>query len=210
MNKKILFLLPGIANHPIGGYKVVYEYSNRLAEIGYDVKIAYPAYMNVEQDGVIKRFLRVLKAILRYLYCVITKKHSCCKWFDLDERVKECMVYTLNEKHCPISDVYVATSVKTAYYLNTYKNKSPKLYLIQGYENWNGISEEFLIATYRYPFRKIIISNWLYNIVEKHDSNCVLIHNGFDFSYFKRYIDAKERDKYHLAMMYHIQKLKPL
>lgn len=35
-NKKIAILLPGIPMSPIGGYKVVYEYANRLVQDGFD------------------------------------------------------------------------------------------------------------------------------------------------------------------------------
>ena len=184
MKKKILFLLPGIANSPIGGYKVVYEYANRLVENGYDVSVAYPAYMHVESDSAIMRFLRICKAVLRFLYCRITKKHSCRNWFGLDKRVKELMTCTLLEKHCPVADIYVATSVHTAYYLNEYKRPCRRFYLIQHYESWGGITDAQLRRTYSFPLKKIVISQWLYDIVSKYNPDCTLIPNGFDFDFF--------------------------
>lgn len=208
MKKRVTFLLPGIANRPIGGYKVVYEYANRLVEDGFDVKVVYPAYIYVEQKTCIVSILKAIKACLRFLYCSITKMHSCKGWFNLDKRVKECLRPTLNEIWCPKSDVFVATSVRTAFYLNRYEKTDSRFYLIQHYEAWHGITDERLIETYKYPFKRIVISNWLYEIVSKYDSNCQLIPNGFDFDFFKRTVKMEERDKYNVAMLYHVQELK--
>lgn len=208
MKKRITFLLPGIANRPIGGYKVVYEYANRLVGDGYIVNIVYPAYMHFYNDSCFLRFLRILKAFVRYLYCIITKRYSCSAWFNLDKRVNELLVPSLSEKCCPVSDVYVATSVRTAIYMSRYKEMAPKVYMIQHYEAWNDVTDEQLIDTYKYPFTKIVISKWLYDIVSKYDPHCRLIPNGFDFEFFKKTVECEKRDRYTLAMMYHIQELK--
>lgn len=34
-------MLPGFANHPIGGYKIIFEYANRLSKDGFDVQIVF-------------------------------------------------------------------------------------------------------------------------------------------------------------------------
>ena len=39
--KKICFVLPRYVRHPIGGYKIVYEYANRLVKDNYQVYILY-------------------------------------------------------------------------------------------------------------------------------------------------------------------------
>ena len=39
----IAFLLPADASTPYGGYKVVFEYANRLTADGHKVTIVYPA-----------------------------------------------------------------------------------------------------------------------------------------------------------------------
>lgn len=208
MKKKITFLLPGIANRPIGGYKVVYEYANRLVNDGFVVNIIYPAFLYMEGDAPLIKCLKFLKAIVKYLYCFITGKFSCRTWFELDKRVKESIVPSLSERWCPKSDVYVATSVRTAFYLNEYKKTNSRFYLIQAYEAWCGVTDERLIETYKYPFKKIVISKWLYDIVSQYDKNCQLIPNGFDFEFFKRTVKMEERDRLHVAMMYHTQELK--
>lgn len=38
---KVCFALPGIGRHPVGGYKMTYEYANRLVTEGCDVSILF-------------------------------------------------------------------------------------------------------------------------------------------------------------------------
>ena len=67
---KIIFLLPTISIVPVGGYKIVMQYANKMAEDGYDVTIAYAGFIwrffknksLKEKCGYIKnRFCIVLK-----------------------------------------------------------------------------------------------------------------------------------------------------
>ena len=44
LKKRILFLFPGASGVSAGGYKVVFEYANRLVADGYEVGMVYPAY----------------------------------------------------------------------------------------------------------------------------------------------------------------------
>ena len=41
--KLITFLMPSVQLVPSGGYKIVYEYANRLAKDGYRVVILHPS-----------------------------------------------------------------------------------------------------------------------------------------------------------------------
>lgn len=38
---RICFVLPGVARQPVGGYKMAYEYANRLVKENHDVSILY-------------------------------------------------------------------------------------------------------------------------------------------------------------------------
>lgn len=201
--KKIAILLPWIPMSPIGGYKVVYEYANRLVQDGCDVNIYYPSYIFYNNKPWYIRILGVCKAILRFIYCNIWSSAYHAKWFALDEKVKERFVWNLSENYITGYDIYVATSVKTAIYLNKYNNTADKYYLIQGYEAWYDITEEILFETYRCSLKKFVISTWIKNIVEKYDPSCILLPNGFDFNFFRRYIIPEQRNKYCIAMLYH-------
>ena len=206
--KRISFLLPSIACHPLGGFKVVCQYANMLANDGYKVTLVYPTFMPKQSDSLLITFLRFCKSILRHISCRITKKYSCKSWFNLDNRVKEHLTWTLDEYFCPESDIYVATSIRTAIYLNKYNKSKQKIYLIQGYESWGDITEEQVISSYKYGFKNIAISRWLHRIVLNSGTECALIPNGFDFNFFQKTTEVGNRNKFCIAMLYHTQDLK--
>lgn len=194
----ITFLLPISGRFPAGGLKVVYEYANRFASDGYKVRIVYSSSVFFSS----KTLKGKCKSILRYFYYRIGG-YKCCKWFNLNKNISEILAPSLNYKHVPRSDYYIATSVETAYYVNDYKiNSDNKLYLIQDYENWNR-SDDFVKKSYLFGLKNIVISNWLKKIVVNTGGECTLIPNGFDFNYFKKYIPIDERDSLTISMLYH-------
>lgn len=198
MSTSIFFLLPGSGKKPAGGYKVVYEYANRLVQDGYDVSIAYASSMFFCQASLCEK----LKTILRYFYYKLFGV-SCHRWFSLNEKIREIVVLSLNQRHIGSADFYVATSVETAEYLSHYKeDNKKKLYLIQDYENWNH-SDNFVLNTYSYGFKNIVISKWLKRILDSHGWGSTFIPNGFDFEYFKLKNAIDERNPYSISMLYH-------
>lgn len=209
MGKRVVFLLPAGSTNPTGGYKVVFEYANRLVADGYNVSIIYPAYLFKVNEGVLARLHHRCSAALRYVNRGISKKYSGRNWFNLDKRVNERWVYSL-ARPLPLGDVYIATAVQTAIYLNRHKEISEKnkLYLIQGFEAWNGISPALVLETYHYPFKKIVIAHWLERIIHEHNENCTLIFNGFDFGYFKYTNPIRDRNKFRVCMLYHAAEFK--
>lgn len=176
----ISFLFPHPVDGPTGGYKVVYEYANRLAADGHKVYIVYSGSIFWKK----KPLYFKLTNCFRYIQHQI-KGYSGKKWFNLDSRVKETLSLSLNQRHTPKSDIYICTSPYTAMYLKDY-NTEQKYYLIQGYENWGNVDDRKLRETYHYPLRKIVISHWLQHIIEQEEhEQCTLIPNGFDFTFFK-------------------------
>ena len=49
--KSVVFLLPCSASVPVGGFKVVYEYANRLAKDGFLVYIVYAAQLFSDRNA---------------------------------------------------------------------------------------------------------------------------------------------------------------
>ena len=68
----ITFILPRTGEEPIGGFKVVYEYANRLAKDGYHINIVY---------GITSR--PVSNLVIRYGYYF-------CRWFRCWRCWKHC------------------------------------------------------------------------------------------------------------------------
>lgn len=199
----ITFIFPHPVAGPTGGYKVVYEYANRLVADGHKVNIVYSGSLFWRK----KPLYFKLTNCVRYLQMLI-KGYGCRKWFNLDKRVKEHLTFSLNYRHVPKSDIYICTSPYTAMYAKDYPTES-KYYLIQGYENWGAVTDEMLRETYHYPLKKIVISRWLQEIIENDErEKCTLIYNGFNFNDFKEDIKICDKDKHCVTMLYHTLELK--
>lgn len=192
----ITFIFPHPVDGPTGGYKVVYEYANRLVADGHKVNIVYSGSLFWRKKSLYFK----LTNCVRYLQMLI-KGYGCRNWFNLDKRVKEYLTLSLNYRHVPKSDIYVCTSPYTAMYVKEYPTEN-KYYLIQDYENWGAVTDEKLIETYHYPLKKIVISNWLAALMKENGCDYTLIRNGFDFDYFKQCTDVETRDKYTVGIMY--------
>lgn len=196
--KSITLLLPAAGTIPSGGYKVAYEYANRLCRDGYLVHIAYPALRFADKQPL----KRVIRMWLKCFYYRYVKGYSCKVWFPLDDRIREHYFYSLNYRYIPKTEFYLATAVQTAISLASYPiSNKRKLYLIQDFENWE-LPDDQVKETYRYGFKNIVVSTWLERIVLTSGANCVTIKNGFDFEYFKMYIPPSDRNRFHIAMMY--------
>lgn len=202
----ITFLFPHPVAGPTGGYKVVYEYANRLVADGYNVRIVYSGSIYWSR----KTFLRKLTCGVRYLQKLISRSYSCKSWFPLDSRVREIFTLSLNQRHVPESDIYVATSPYTAYYLNQYSGANcKKFYLIQDYEDWGPGLKAILHDTYHYPMQKIVISQWLQRMLrEDFGEESVLIPNGFDFTRFYLTTTIAEKNPLCISMLYHVMERK--
>lgn len=202
--KTITFIFPSPGVNPTGGYKVAYEYANRLVADGYKVNIVYAGSIFWAQKTPYYKATNCIRYIQRWL-----KGYSCRNWFPLDKRVREVFTLSLNFRHVPKSDIYIATSPYTAMYVKDYPvNPNNKYYFIQGYENWGNVTDEILRSTYHYDLQKIVISTWLGKIMQEENVSYTFIPNGFDFEYFKLTTDIHKRNKYSIAMSYNTTPLK--
>lgn len=204
-NMHILFILPEYYEHPIGGYKVVFEYANRLVDRGFKVSILYPSFLYFWKSSL----KRQLKMCYFFVYNKIVKRKGVKIWFPLDSRVESLFVCSLTEKNIPAANYYVATAMETAYYLDSYKNIRPqsKFYLIQALEDWQWGREEAL-KTWKYNLNKIVVSSWLESLAKSIGEKVTLIENGVDRKGLSKTIEIADKDKFKVMMLYHKQKLK--
>lgn len=202
---RVCFILPHPAVGPTGGYKVVYEYANRLVRDGFKVDVVYSGSIFWRQ----KPLKYKLSNCFRYIEHLI-KGYSCRSWFALDKRVSERLTLSMNFRHMPKADIYVATSPYTAWYLNDYPvSKDRKFYLIQGKEDWGPGLKSILKKTYHFDLCKIVVSGWLKRmLISEYGEESILIPNGLDFTSFSLVIDPKDRCPCTVSMLYHTQKLK--
>jgi len=161
--KHLLFLLPEYYKIPIGGYKVVFEYANRLIKDGHDVTLVYPYFLLFWQCS-LKRKIKLLFKFLKLL--VIKNKEI--SWFKLDSRICVKFCFTLSEKYIPEADYYIATANETSYYLNEYKcvDNAKKYYLIQALEDWQRDRSK-VFETWKFELKKIVVSKWLLSVASE-------------------------------------------
>ena len=199
--KSITFLLPGAGTNPIGGYKVVYEYANRLQLDGFNVKIIYAASLFFKEQTIGLK----IRSCMRYLYRLLFQNYTSKSWFKLETGITEIWVWSLDANNIPKTDIIVATSWETAEYLSSYPDKivNRRLYLIQHYEIWKTNDENRLVETWKSSLEKIVIAPWLNDIATKLGEHAKLIENGFDFDYFRFTTPLEIRNPYQLCMLYH-------
>ena len=194
----IAFLLPASTKLPAGGYKVIFDYANRLADRGFDVHIVYAGSLFWSRKSL--RFK--LSGILRYIISFLSG-FSSKRWYCLSPSVKEHLTFSLNYRHIPKTDLYVCSTPFTAMYLKEYPvEERCKFYFIQGYENWGGVSDKTLRETYRYNMNKIVVSQWLGDILSYEGEEYVKIPNGFNHNIFKISIKPESRSPYKISMVY--------
>lgn len=194
----IQFVLDGISRLPCGGFKIVFEYANRLAERGYYVRILF----DVEHVGQTHfKFLPPLLRLILGKYAVLYYP----RWFHLSKQVKKIPISSINDSEVPDADVIVATAVGTADpVFKLSQCKGNKLYLIQDYETWNNWTDEMVRKTYQLGMKNIVITHWLKKIVYDSGSESVLIPNGLDFHIFYITVPIQERNPHTISMLYHL------
>ena len=85
MQEKIItFILPRTGETPIGGFKVVYEYANRLVEDGYTVNIVYGITSRPVKNLII-RYGYYFCRWFRWLKYRISKNYTPEKWFKINK-----------------------------------------------------------------------------------------------------------------------------
>ena len=160
---KINFLLPGYRWEPSGGFKVVYEYANRLVARGHQVSVIHPRRLELptEEKVTIRSLARVTRWRLREIF-----SKPVIRWHRIDPRVRLLYVPDCDPRHIPDADVLFATAWHTVRpVMQCPLDKGIKCYLIQHYETFLG-PQNLVDATWRAPLRKVVVSKWLAGIGE--------------------------------------------
>jgi len=211
--QNIVFFLPGYGDPPIGGYKIVYEYANRLSENGFDVHIMYPhlKYIPELKPFADKKNKILIIKLLKYIKFTAKKllgKVKAAEWFDLNPSVKKDFYFEINSRTIKKYDkdsIFIATAIQTAYILAKCNlQRSRAFYFIQDFEAWFGLSEEQVLNSYRFNLNKIAIAPWLCEKVASVGETATLIPNGFDFEYFKLSNPIENRKSSNVLMLYHL------
>lgn len=177
----LTFVLPMYLNSPSGGFKVVYEYANRLASFGHQITVVHPRAIE-PQPGLIPA---VKKRLWKYKQRLVNR--PLISWFAVNASVNLLLVSDLREENIPDADVIFATACETAFPVAIFStHKGKKFSLVQSYETWNQ-PEEVVLASWKLPLHKIVISRNLFEIASEigERSRTTYIPNGIDFTEFR-------------------------
>ena len=198
--KTVSFLLPSGGGIPIGGFKIVYEYANRLADRGWHIRVVHPCLLTVEEIEAIHRSpRRRARAWLRYQRRIVTGDYR-PRWFNVSPKVEMLCTKTPEPRYIPSSDIWVATWWYTAKWVATYPGSG--IYLIQHLETFGG-PESDVMATWKLPLRKVVSSQWLEDVAHSLGESASYITYGLDFSVFGMDVTPEQRDPHTVAMLYH-------
>jgi glycosyltransferase involved in cell wall biosynthesis len=131
-------------------------------------------------------------------------------WFRVPPSVKVLWKPSLHNRWIPDADVVFATAWQTAEWVTQYPARCGRqYYLIQGLETcFEGVDEAQVMATWRAPFSRIVISRWLLNIAREMGLEAHYIPNGLNHDEFFIEIPQDHRDSRQVLMIYHHQACK--
>ena len=198
---KITFVLPHAALS--GGTRVVAIYAERLQKRGHEVTI-----VSIPKPSLTLK--RKVKALLKDKKLPPRKKGpSHLDGITVKHKVLE-KYRPITNNDVPDADVVIATWWETAEWVNTFNaSKGIKFYFVQGHEIFHNRTVERIKSTYRLPLKKITISNWLLDIMDKEygDKEVSLVPNGVDYDFF----NTPERGKQStltIGFIYHASPIK--
>jgi glycosyltransferase involved in cell wall biosynthesis len=186
---RIVFLLPGRSPNPAGGFKVVYEYANRLAARGHRVSVVHPWSCDVPSSPRSRLAARLWagRPGRRHDWIV--------PWFEVHDRVSLPLVAHPGTGELPPADAIVATAWQTAAWVAaaTQAREARGFYLIQGYETWDSV--EAVRASWRLPLHKIVISGWLEEMATEmgEGARTSRVPNGVDLDSFGIDVPPEQR-----------------
>lgn len=159
-----------------GGIRVVFEYANRLAARGHEVRVVHAYNLTGKKLPHKEGWLTLAK---QFKYLAGQRP----RWFDL--RVPILRVPQLSNKYVPNADIVIATANETADWVARLDSqKGEKFYFIQHFEDW-ARDPALVRATWKLPLKKIVIASWLQKMAAEMGEDVVaMITNGVNLDQF--------------------------
>lgn len=184
---RIVFLLP-VADMS-GGNRVVSIYAKALVDLGHIVTVISPPRQQPSLWNRVRAFVINSKWDKEK---VTTVSHL--DGLGLNHHVLE-QRRPIRSLDIPEADVLIATWWETAEWLACIeRSKGAKAYFIQHHEVFEYLPIERVKATYKLPMQKIVIANWLRELMlnEYGDRDVELVPNSVDKSQFYAPVRAKQ------------------
>lgn len=199
---KINFIVPFKPRRPAGGFRVIYEYANRLVALGYDIHITYPVEIPYV-DYSLPFWLRNI--LSNSIYKLTTNR-----WFKFDPHITMSNIPRVEEQYVVDADIVIGTWWSVVREIGKFgRSKGLKINLIQGYETWLG-HVDLLHQSYNLEgFTNVVVSSYLKKLVERYTINkTTIIENGIDSNVFHIKKEIEDRNPLTIAMTYSLQEIK--
>ncbi|MET1075216.1 MAG: glycosyltransferase family 4 protein [Umezawaea sp.] len=183
---RITFVLPVFSRLPSGGFRVVYEYANRLARRGHRVTVVHEQWYEGWHRPV------------KHLYEIARDRWhdrrpgglaDWLRWMPIDAAVRMTMVEKLDPGGLPESDVVVATYWTTArLLLRLPPARGIPVHLVQGYEIWGVDDPAEVDDVLRATMPKVVVSDYLSGLLRGlgvPGGRISVVHNGLDHSAYR-------------------------
>ncbi|MFZ5485552.1 MAG: glycosyltransferase family 4 protein [Pseudomonadota bacterium] len=185
---KVVFLLPTVGYS--GGIRVVAIYARWLAQRGHQVLLVSQAAKKPTLRRQVKNVLRG-KGWLQYKAVPASYLDS----LDLEHRVVPAgQIPGLAD--VPPADVVISTWWETAEWsAGLPADRGAKVYFIQHHEVFDFVPRARCEATYRLPFHKVVIAQWLAEVMASQygDTQVDVVSNGVDHAQFYAPVRGKQR-----------------
>jgi glycosyltransferase involved in cell wall biosynthesis len=201
---RLAFVLPGFSDVPSGGYRVAFEYANRLSARGHEVTLLCPAVRRIRQPE-----RAVAAGLIAPWWSARQRGHlqSRPSWFALRPQVLLHRPVRLRARQLTCFDAVLATQWDTAEDLARLLPAGVAgLQLIQSYETWHGPVER-VDAVWRSGLTVLVIARWLAELGQQlTDAPMHLVPNAVDTEVFTPQPVA--RDPHLVAMLWHADRVK--
>ncbi|MFM7470938.1 MAG: glycosyltransferase family 4 protein [Nodosilinea sp.] len=188
---KITFIIPCLTIS--GGIRVIATHAKYLRDKGHDIVIVAPKPKN-------KSFLSWLKAFIKKR-SFQPDSYSDSTYFEINQlSVNTSKTSAIQESDLPDSDFIIATWWETAEWISNFSDrKGKKIYFVQHHEIVIDHQHQNRVkATYRLPFPKITISQWLVDLMineyGNNEKNVYLVPNSVDTNLFNAQARAKNHE----------------
>lgn len=192
--KDVAFVIPFVPKKASGGVLVIFQYAEKLVELGNKVTLYFQANDALKK---LKIPMFVRKQITKYRLTYAPEN-----WYPLNNKIKKVPITTLKDikKH----DVIIATGIRTSFLVKKLPSEyGKKFYFIQDYENWDGFTDNDVLNSYRLGLDNIVISDWLSKIVEDASGKRPkLIKDGIDTELFKVTRPLEQRKTHSVVFQY--------
>lgn len=196
---RLTFVMVGSGARPIGGFRIIYEYANRLAQRGHQVTLVHAPYLRADRRPT-PRSLSVYVAKRLGVRGGPTPR----AWFALAPSVQLFWCPSLAGRYIPDGDVVVATAWETAEWVALYPAaKGRKYYFIQDDGSiYPNATADRVRRSYTLALTKLTISRWLADTVSQIAGPVTYVPNGLNEEDFGVDVPIEARDPRTIVMPY--------